>query len=81
MEMSKKIGPPPGSKLVPFETIKEPWSEYTLVDGNTIRVRVNLIAVHATGRKNPDGKPQYFLTTNLSIGTFTPEEGYVVIKK
>ena len=76
---SQKI--PKGSKLVPFEPIKEPWCEYALADGNTIRIRVNVIAIYDTGRKNPDGKPNYIITNNLSIGTFTEDEGYVRFKR
>ena len=68
-------------KLVPFEPIREPWGEYQLADGNFLRVRLNIIAVYNTGKKNPDGKPNYTIQSNFSIGTFTEEEGYVRMPK
>ena len=76
MEDKKPIG-----KVIPFEAIQEPWCEFQLADGNLLRVRLNLIAVYNTGKINPDGKPNYHIQSNFSIGTFTPEEGYVRMER
>ena len=79
--MSKSMKIPEGSKIVPFEPIKEPWSEYQLADGNVLRLRTNMIAIYDTGKKNPDGKPVYLWKTNPSAMIFTEEEGYVRMKR
>ncbi len=59
------------SKIVPFEPIREPWSEYTLADGNILRLRTNLIAIKNRGTVS---RPNYHVRTNLSLGSFTKEE-------
>ncbi len=65
---------PKDAKIVPFEPIKEPWSEYILADGNILRIRTNLIAVKDMGTTGADKVPNYFVRTNLSVGGFTREE-------
>ena len=73
--------PPLGGKLALFETVKEDWNEYDLADGNTLRLKTVLLKVLDTGTKNPTGEPRYNFQTHIIANVFTPEQGYVKLKK
>lgn len=66
-----------GEKLVFFETVREPWNEYNLADGNVLHVKTILLKVTSPGTKNPDGSPVYNFQTKVVARVFTEEEGYV----
>jgi len=68
-------------KLVPFETVKEDWNEYNLADGNVLKIKVVLLKVLDTGKRNPEGEPAYKLQTHLIANVFTPEMGYAPKKR
>ena len=51
----------------------EQWSEYTLDDGSTIRVRPVLVDVERAKNKfSADGNPLYFLKTAVIINVKSP---------
>jgi len=62
---------------VEFEPIKEPWCEYRMADGGTVRCRatVNKVwrVVDAAGKPSylPDGQPN--IVTNQNITIFASE--------
>jgi len=69
-------------KLMPFEEVRgAKWQEYTLADGNLLRIKFELLKVLATGQKKPTGEPLYNIEFHPTMVVFTEEQGYVRAKK
>ena len=69
-------------KIIPFEeVVGARWQEYNLADGNVLRIKVELLKVLSTGKKNPAGEPIYNIMTHPVMVVFTEEQGYVKMKK
>ena len=64
------------SSLIPVEVreAKEPWSEYHLEDGATLRVKIVLLQISRHPDKfTPDGEPVYEVKIAPVINTKAPE--------
>ena len=69
-------------KLMPFEEIRgAKWQEYTLADGNLLRIKFELLKVLVTGQKKPTGEPIYNIEFHPTMVVFTEEQGYVRMKR
>ena len=70
-------------KITPFEEIQGPrWQEYHLADGNLLRMKIELLKVLSTGKKNPQtGEPIYSFQTHITSTVYTEEQGYVRAKR
>jgi hypothetical protein len=64
------------TNLVPVEVeaAKEPWSDYRLADGTTLKVRVVLVEVHRRdGEFAPDGEPLYEVKMTTIVNARAPD--------
>jgi hypothetical protein len=58
---------------VEFETTREEWNIYTVSDGTRLHIKTNLVRayrlVDEQGNQlyDPDGEPQFFITTGLLV--------------
>jgi len=69
-------------KLMPFEEIGgAKWQEYTLADGNLLRIKFELLKVLDSGQKKPTGEPIYNIEFHPTMVVFTEEQGYVRMKR
>lgn len=50
---------------ISFTPISEPFAEYHLEDGNVVRIKLVLLRIVKTDRKNLDGTPLYAFTQNI----------------
>lgn len=57
----------------------EPWTEYQLEDGTTLRFRFTAAAFRATGKVN-DGIPEYCFSSHVHCETFPAKEQAQVIE-
>jgi hypothetical protein len=61
------------AEVVEFESQAEPWSQYLLKDGTTLRMKLVLLEiVRLVGEKNERGEPVYVFTAQQIVGTNTP---------
>ena len=64
----------PGEQ-VEFEPSSEPFSQYKLADGTTVKVKLVLLdAVRAENEYNDNGDPIYLFQFQQIIGVLTPPE-------
>lgn len=45
------------ARQIPFSAIVEPWAEYQLQDGRTVRIKTVLTRLFETDERNADGTP------------------------
>jgi len=61
------------AREVEFDPVKEPWSEYKLLDGGTVRIRTTAVkifrVVDAAGKPTyqPDGQPMIVVSQNFQV--------------
>lgn len=70
--------PSPSPEEMDFEPINflpkiEPWNEYSLVDGTTIRLKITANQISKSPLKNQYGEPIYNVNHALSIDTRAPK--------
>jgi hypothetical protein len=74
--MRQIFGYDPAAPMIPVdvESSKTGWSDFTLVDGTTIRIKGVLIdAKKAVEQYGPDGKPIYVLQMTLVNDLVVPD--------
>jgi len=52
----------------------EPWTNYILEDGTTLKVKVILLSVIRLDEYSPDGQPIYQFTAQQIVGIQAPDE-------
>ena len=63
-------------KEVPFEPVKEPWNEYKLKDGTTLKFRLIAIKFFDTGEIDPLTKcPNYIVGFQNIVSVISEERG------
>lgn len=63
------------AQLLEFETKAEPWNQYVLEDGTTLRMKIVLLeVVRLVGEKDEKGQPVYQFVAQQIIGASTPNE-------
>jgi hypothetical protein len=70
------LGYDPRGQMEPVDVAiaKEGWSEFTLVDGTTIRAKAVLLDVkHAVGQYNAEGDPIYVMNLTVVNQVKAPE--------
>ena len=78
--MRKKIAvkpnePPKEAELVDVTTSSEPWSNYLLADGTTVRMKVVLSEVwRLIDEYDKDGNPMYVLQSAGIMSIQSPDE-------
>jgi hypothetical protein len=50
---------------VRYTTIAEEWNEYLAEDGTKIRVKLTVVKVSRTNKRDVDGEPIYLVQTSL----------------
>ncbi len=53
------------NESVRYTTIAEEWNEYLAEDGTSIRVKLTVVKVSRTNKKDMDGDPIYLVQTSL----------------
>jgi len=56
-----------------FETIQEPWNEYTLKDGTIIKTKAQLTSVSKTNKFQHYGEPIYLILRALNLEVSHPK--------
>lgn len=71
--------PGPNGQLIDAEQIdvtdsKEPWSEYHLDDGSTLKIKQVLLEVwRLVDQYDPDGNPVYFIKGSPVMNVIAPQ--------
>lgn len=57
-----------------YNTIREPWNEYLVEDGSTIRLKVVVRDIIRTDQFNPDGTPIYIVQSMNVVDARVPDK-------
>jgi len=75
MQIKDQAGRPVEADLVEIVESSEPWSEYVLADGTTIRIKFVLGAAYRAKNKwNEDGDPLYVTKAQTVVMAVVPDD-------
>ncbi len=61
------------AEQIDFEPMKEEWNEYSLSDGNVLRLKIIVTSIFRTEEKDPiTGFPLYFVQSNNVVTGYMP---------
>lgn len=74
MKIQLATGETVEGERLPFESVKEPWTECRLEDGTIIKLKLVVSDVMRLDQDNVGGEPQYVVKSSNVMSVETPED-------